>query len=154
MRLHVVSTAILEKQSVQQYTRSKPFTPVELQSKLTWDWEMIRNLQNKRNSLEKMILSKNWTCWLEVCIWGFHDTRFLSDYLTDLHAGKSKKDICQQQSPTCKVVHETNKAHFRNLLPSRFLPSSVGRALEWWSGGPRFQPTGDEFWQFFLLFPV
>ena len=29
----------------------------------------------------------------------------------------------------CEVVHETNKAHFRNLLPNRFLPSSVGKAL-------------------------
>ena len=29
----------------------------------------------------------------------------------------------------CEVVHETNKAHFRNLLPNRFLPNSVGTAL-------------------------
>ena len=29
-----------------------------------------------------------------------------------------------EQSPTCEVVHETNKAHFRNLLAQRFLPSS------------------------------
>ena len=34
-----------------------------------------------------------------------------------------------EQSPTCEVVHETNKAHFRNLLTNRFLPSSVGKAL-------------------------
>ena len=34
-------------------------------------------------------------------------------------------DFRNEQSPTCKVVHETNKAHVRNLLPNRFLPSSV-----------------------------
>ena len=39
-------------------------------------------------------------------------------------------DSKNEQSPTCEVVHETNKGHFRNLLPNRFLPSSVGRALE------------------------
>ena len=34
-----------------------------------------------------------------------------------------------EQSPTHEVVHETNKAHFRNLMLNRFPPSSVGRAL-------------------------
>ena len=48
-------------------------------------------------------------------------------------------DSRNEQSPTCEVVHETNKAHFRNLLPNRFLPSSVGKALAWRSGGPVFQ---------------
>ena len=30
-------------------------------------------------------------------------------------------DSRNEQSPTCEVVHETNKAHFRNLLPNRSL---------------------------------
>ena len=38
-------------------------------------------------------------------------------------------DSRNEQSPTCEEVHETNKAHFRNLLPNRFLPSSVGKTL-------------------------
>ena len=38
-------------------------------------------------------------------------------------------DSRNAQSPTCELVHETNKAHFRNLLSNRFLPSSVGKAL-------------------------
>ena len=50
-----------------------------------------------------------------------------------------------EQSPTCEVVHETNKAHFRNLLPNRFLPSSVGKALAWRSGGPGFKPHWGQF---------
>ena len=60
-----------------------------------------------------------------------------------------------EQSPTCEVVHETNKAHFRNLLTNRFLPSSVGKALAWRSGGPGFNPHWEKFLMtFFLLFPV
>ena len=46
-------------------------------------------------------------------------------------------------------MHETNKAHFRNLLPNRFLPSSVGRALEWSSRGHGLKPhggRGGNFW--------
>ena len=38
-------------------------------------------------------------------------------------------DSRNEQSPTCEEVHET-KAHFRNILPNRFLPSSIVRALE------------------------
>ena len=41
-------------------------------------------------------------------------------------------DSGNEKSPKCKVVHE--KAHFRYLLPNTQLPSSVGRASEWWSG--------------------
>ena len=64
-------------------------------------------------------------------------------------------DSRNEPSPTCEVVHETNKAHFRNLLPNRFLPSSVGRALGWWSGGHWFQPHWEQFLtNFFLLFPA
>ena len=60
-----------------------------------------------------------------------------------------------EQSPTCEVVHETNKAHFRNLLTNRFLPSSVGKALAWRSGGPGFNPHWGQFLtNFFLLFPL
>ena len=60
-----------------------------------------------------------------------------------------------EQSPTCEVVHETNKAHFRNLLTNRFLPSSVGKALAWRSGGPGFNPYWGQFLtNFFLLLPV
>ena len=33
-----------------------------------------------------------------------------------------------------------NKAHFRNLMPNRFLPSSVVRGFESWSGGCEFKP--------------
>ena len=42
-----------------------------------------------------------------------------------------------------------NKAHFRNLLPNPYLPSSVSRALEWWSRGPGLNPHwgGNFFWQ-------
>ena len=58
-------------------------------------------------------------------------------------------DSRNEQSPTCEVVHETNKAHFRNLLPNRFLPSSVGRALGSWSGGHGFQSHWEQF--FFAL---
>ena len=86
-----------------------------------------------------------------VCQSGFSQYEFLSDYLTEPYTGKSKKKFMKnhpqwgwnpeppyhqsnemnsrnKQSPTCEVVHKTNKAHFRNLLPNRFLPSSVGRA--------------------------
>ena len=58
-------------------------------------------------------------------------------------------DSGNEQSPTCEVVHETKKPHFRNLLPNRFLPSSVGRTLEWRSGGCRFKP---HWWQFLMKF--
>ena len=54
-------------------------------------------------------------------------------------------DSRNEQSPTCEVVHETNKAYFRNLLPNRFLPSSVGKALAWRSGGPGFNPYWGQF---------
>ena len=39
-------------------------------------------------------------------------------------------DSRNEQSPTCEMVHEANKAHFRNLLPNRFLPSSVVKASD------------------------
>ena len=59
-----------------------------------------------------------------------------------------------EQSPTCEVVHETNKAHFRNLLTNRFLPSSVGKALAWRSGGPGFNPQWGQFLtKFFFALP-
>ena len=54
-------------------------------------------------------------------------------------------DSRNEQCPTCEVVHETNKAHFRNLLPNRFLPSSVGKALTWRSGDPGFNPPWGQF---------
>ena len=61
-------------------------------------------------------------------------------------------DSRNEQSPTCEVVHETNKAHFRNLLLNRFLPSSVGKALAWRSGGPGFQSHwGQILTNFFAL---
>ena len=59
-----------------------------------------------------------------------------------------------EQSPTCEVVHEANKAHFRNLLTNRFLPSSVGKALAWRSGGPGFNPHWGQFLTKFFLFCV
>ena len=43
-----------------------------------------------------------------------------------------------------------NKAHFRNLLPNRFLASTVGREWDWWSGGCGFNPRWGQF--FILLF--
>ena len=58
-------------------------------------------------------------------------------------------DSRNEQSPTCEVVHETNKAHFRNLLPNRFQLSSIGRALEWWSRGCEFKV---HWWQFLTKF--
>ena len=61
-------------------------------------------------------------------------------------------DSRNEQNPTCEVVHETNKAHFRNLLPNRFLPSSVGRASEWWSGGLGFKPYWDQVLTKLILF--
>ena len=63
-------------------------------------------------------------------------------------------DYRNEQSPTCEVVHETNKVHFRNLVPNRFLPSSVGRALEWRSRGCGFQPHWMKFLTKFILFCV
>ena len=47
-----------------------------------------------------------------------------------------------------------NKAHFRNLLPNRFLSSSVGKALEWWLGGCGFKPRWGQFLMIFFLFCV
>ena len=46
-----------------------------------------------------------------------------------------------------------NKAHFRNLLPNRFLPSSVGKALAWRSRDPGSIPTGGNFWWNFFALP-
>ena len=60
-------------------------------------------------------------------------------------------DSRNEQSPTCEVVHETNKAHFGNLLPNRFLPSSVGKALAWRSGGPGFNPHWGQFCRIFFF---
>ena len=37
------------------------------------------------------------------------------------------------------------------LLPNRFLPSSVGRVLDWWSRGCEFNPTGGNFWQIYFV---
>ena len=51
---------------------------------------------------------------------------------------------------TCEVVHETNKAHFRNLLSNRFLPSSVGKTLAWRSGGSGFNPHWGQFLMIFF----
>ena len=54
-------------------------------------------------------------------------------------------DSRNERSPTCEVVHETNKAHFRNLLPVRLVrhwPEDlevVGSI-----------PTGDNFWWIFF----
>ena len=59
-------------------------------------------------------------------------------------------DSRNEQSPTCEVVHETNKVHIRNLLPNRFLPSSVGRALGWWLGGHGFRPHREQFLTIFF----
>ena len=63
-------------------------------------------------------------------------------------------DSRNEQSPTYEVVHETNKAHFRNFLPNRFLPSSVGRVLEWWSGGHGFKAHRGQFLMTFIFFCV
>ena len=63
-------------------------------------------------------------------------------------------DSRNEQSPTCEVVHETKKGHFRNLLPNRFLPSSVGKALVWRSGGPGFKPHWGKILMKFILFCV
>ena len=56
---------------------------------------------------------------------GWKDRRVSKHYLPVVLCTRAVK------SPTCEVVHETNKAHFRNL-PNRFLPSSVGK-LNWLS---------------------
>ena len=75
-----------------------------------------------------------------------------------LHFEKTRKscsiDSRNEQSATCKVVHETSKAHFRNLQPNRFVPSSLGRALEWWSEGHGFKPHWWQFLMKFILFCV
>ena len=60
-------------------------------------------------------------------------------------------DSRNEQSPTCEVVH---KAHFRYLLPNRFLSSSVVRVLESWSGGCKFKPHRGQFLTKFILFCV
>ena len=46
------------------------------------------------------------------------------------------------------------KAHFRSLQPNRFLPGSVGRAVEWWSGGQLFHSYWGQFLTIFFLFPA
>ena len=51
-----------------------------------------------------------------------------------------------------QVVYETNKARSRNLMPNRFLPSSVGRSLESWSGGLGCKPHWVQFLTKFILF--
>ena len=53
-------------------------------------------------------------------------------------------DSRNEQNPTCEVVHETNKAHFRNLLSNRFLPQLVRH----WTEDPEVLvsiPTGGNF---------
>ena len=52
-------------------------------------------------------------------------------------------------SPTCEVIHETNQAHLRNLLPNRFLPSSLAP----WSRGPGFNPHWGQFLTIFFALP-
>ena len=52
-----------------------------------------------------------------------------------------------EQSPTCEVVHETDKAHFRNLLPNRFL---LAQLVEHKSDDQKVMgsnPTGGNFWR-------
>ena len=49
------------------------------------------------------------------------------------------------------MVHETNKAHFRNVLPNRFLASSVSRVLDWWYGGCGFNPQYGQLFYFALF---
>ena len=53
----------------------------------------------------------------------------LSDNLTEMPIVKNSIGSRNERSPTCEIVHETNKAYLRNFLPNRFLPSSVGKAL-------------------------
>ena len=61
------------------------------------------------------------------------------------------KSCCiDSRNEQSQVVHETNKAHFRNPPPNRFLPSSVGRELEWWSGGCEFKLWGQFLTKFIL----
>ena len=52
-------------------------------------------------------------------------------------------DSRNAQSPSCEVVQKTNKAHFRNLLPNRFLPRVMIRRL--WNP----TPLGTNFENFF-----
>ena len=59
-------------------------------------------------------------------------------------------DSRNEQSPTCEVVDETNKAHFRNPLPNRFLPSSFGKALAWRPEILVSIPTEGNFWRIFF----
>ena len=54
-------------------------------------------------------------------------------------------DSRNEQNPTCEVVHETKLTHFRNLLPNRFLPSSVSTALAWRSRDLGFNPHWGQF---------
>ena len=54
-------------------------------------------------------------------------------------------DSGNEQSPTCEVVHETNKAHFRNLCPT---DSCLVQLVEHWSDDPEVvgpNPTGGNF---------
>ena len=60
-------------------------------------------------------------------------------------------DSRNEQSPTCEVVHETNKAHFWNLQPNRLRPSSVGKALAWRSRGPGFNSHWGQFLKKFFF---
>ena len=56
------------------------------------------------------------------------------------------RELCDKTwIATCEVVHETNKAHFKNLLPNRFLHSSVGKALAWKSRGSCFNSHWGQF---------
>ena len=57
-------------------------------------------------------------------------TIWLSVWIIKVFIKSYSIDFGNEKSPKCELVHETNIAYFRNLLPNRFLPSSVGRALE------------------------
>ena len=54
-------------------------------------------------------------------------------------------DSRNEQSPTFEVVHETSKAHFRNLLSNRFLPSQLIRHWPERSGGLGFNLQCGQF---------
>ena len=43
-----------------------------------------------------------------------------------------------------------NKVDFWNLLLNTYLPSTVSRALEWWSRGPGFKPNWGQFLTIFF----
>ena len=62
-------------------------------------------------------------------------------------------DSRNEQSPTCEVVHETNKAHFISVQQI----SCLAQLVEHWPYDPEVLvsiPTGDNFWWIFLPFPV